>query len=168
MTELVNRLVSLVRMDEDNVKLSKEPFSLSEAVLDTVSAFAQHIDHQQKRLLTDLPGDLVYYGNEAAIRQLISILMDNAVKYCDPGGVIGVTLRGGKHPTLLVDNSYAAVGGMELDRLFDRFYREDKARTYGGGFGIGLSIAKAIVEKHHGGIRALRLGDDRIRFQVNL
>lgn len=47
-----------------------------------------------------------------------------------------------------------AVGRMELDRLFDRFYRADKARTYGSGFGIGLSIAKAIVEKHHGNIKA--------------
>ncbi|WP_040196746.1 sensor histidine kinase [Candidatus Soleaferrea massiliensis] len=169
MTGLVNRLVSLARMDEDNTKLSKEPFSLSEAVLDTVSAFTQHINTQHKELLTDIPDDINYHGNEAAIRQLISILMDNAVKYCDPGGVIRVTLRGGKYPTILVDNSYTVAGSMELDRLFDRFYRADKARTYGGGFGIGLSIAKAIAEKHHGGeIRAFSLGDDMIRFQVSL
>ncbi len=168
MTELVNRLVSLARMDEDNTKLTKEPFSLSEVVLDTVSAFAQHISNQQKRVLTDVPDHINYHGNEAAIRQLISILMDNAVKYCDPEGMIRVTLRGGKHPIILVDNSYMAVGSIELDRLFDRFYRADKARTYGGGFGIGLSIAKAIVEKHHGEIRAFSLGNDRVRFQISL
>ena len=168
MTELVNRLVSLARMDEDSTKLSKELFSLSEVILDTVSAFAQHINNQQKKLLTDIPNDIDYYGNEAALRQLISILMDNAVKYCDPDGMIKVTLRGGKHPIILVDNSYTGVGSMELNRLFDRFYRADKARTYGGGFGIGLSIAKAIVEKHHGEIRVFPLGNDMIRFQVNL
>ena len=144
MTELVNRLVSLARMDEENTKLPKEPFSLSEVVLDTVSAFAPHINRQHKKLVTEIPDDIPYHGNEAAIRQLISILMDNAVVYCDPGGVIAVTLRGGKHPAVLVDNTYTAVDSIELERLFDRFYRADKARTYGGGFGIGLSIAKAM------------------------
>ena len=168
MTELVNRLVSLARMDEDSTRFTKETFSLSEVVLDTVSAFEQHSNNQQKKILTDVPDYIDYHGNEAAIRQLVSILMDNAVKYCDPEGMIRVTLRGGKHPTILVDNSYMAIGSVELDRLFDRFYRADKARTYGGGFGIGLSIAKAIVEKHYGEIRAIPLGYDMIRFQVNL
>lgn len=168
MTELVNRLVSLARMDEENTKLPKEPFSLSEVVLDTVSAFAPHINRQHKKLVTEIPDDIPYHGNEAAIRQLISILMDNAVEYCDPGGVIAVTLRGGKHPAVLVDNTYTAVDSIELERLFDRFYRADKARTYGGGFGIGLSIAKAIVEKHHGEIRAFSLGGTMIRFQASL
>jgi len=122
MTELVNRLVSLARMDEDGTKLTKEPFSLSEVVLDTVSAFAQHINSQRKRLLTDVPDHISYHGNEAAMRQLISILLDNAVKYCDPEGMIRVSLRGGKHPTILVDNSYMAIGSVELDRLCERFY----------------------------------------------
>lgn len=168
MTELVNRLVSLARMDEENTKLPKETFSLSEVVLDTVSAFAPHINRQHKKLVTEIPDDIPYHGNEAAIRQLISILMDNAVEYCDPDGVIAVTLRGGKHPAVLVDNTYTAVDSIELERLFDRFYRADKARTYGGGFGIGLSIAKAIVEKHHGEIRAFSFGGTMIRFQASL
>ena len=94
--------------------------------------------------------------------------MDNAVKYCDEGGSIWVALNGGKHPILTVDNTYSAVGSIKLSRLFDRFYRVDKARTYGSGFGIGLSIAKAIVEKHHGNITAVNLGNERIRFQVKL
>lgn len=168
MTELVNRLVSLARMDEDSTKLIKEPFSLNEAVLDTVSAFIPHIEAQQKKLLMNIPEHVFYNGNEAAIRQLISILMDNAVKYCDDNGTISVTLNGGKHPVLIVENSYASIGNIELNKLFDRFYRADKARTYGSGFGIGLSIAKAILERHHGEIRAINIGDHTIRFQVNM
>ncbi len=168
MTELVGQLVTLARMDEDSVKIEKETFSISEAMLDTVSTFAPHIEKVQKKLLTNIPDNLDCFGNEGAIRQLISILMDNAVKYCDPNGAIGVALYGGKHPIIIVDNSYAAIDTVPLDKLFDRFYRADKARTYGSGFGVGLSIAKGIVEKHGGTIRAINLGNNTIRFQVNL
>ena len=107
-------------------------------------------------------------GNEAAIRQLISILMDNAVKYCDKGGTIRVGLSGGRHPLLTLENSYAAVDSIPLDRLFDRFYRADRARTYGSGFGVGLSIAKAIAEKHRGEITVSGLDGRTIRFRVRL
>ena len=109
-------------------------------------------------------------GNEAAIRRLFSILLDNASKYCDPDGVIRVTLEKGKgrRPVIAVDNTYTAVCGIELNRLFDRFYRADKARTYGSGFGIGLSMAKAIVQKHHGEISAANLDNRTIRFRVRL
>ncbi len=168
MTELVNRLVTLARMDEDGTKLEKEPFPLSEAVLDTVYTFASHIEKEQKKLLVNIPEGIRYNGNEGAIRQLVSILFDNAVKYCDDKGVIGIALYGGKRPTIIVDNSYSAVASISLDKLFDRFYRADTARTYGNGFGIGLSIAKGIVEKHHGTIRAINLGNNVIRFQVSL
>ena len=77
-------------------------------------------------------------------------------------------LSGGRRAVLTVDNSYAAVDSVELDRLFDRFYRADRARTYGSGFGIGLSIAKAIVEKHRGEISVSGLDGRTIRFRVKL
>ena len=168
MTELVNRLVTLARMDEDETELEKELFSLSNAILDTVSAFASSIESNNKKLLLNIPDNISFYGNEGAIRQLMSFLLDNAVKYCDDGGTIGVALFNEKHPIIVVDNSYNAVNNVPLNKLFDRFYRTDKARTYGGGFGVGLSIAKGIVEKHHGTIRAINLGNNIIRFQVNL
>ena len=69
---------------------------------------------------------------------------------------------------MTVDNTYAAVGKLELDRLFDRFYRDDKARTAGSGLGLGLSIARAITEKHRGEITALNHGGSAIRFRVRL
>ena len=90
------------------------------------------------------------------------------MKYCDPNGTINVTLCGGKHPVLNIENSYKSVSNLELNHLFDRFYRADKARTYGSGFGIGLSIAKAIVEKHHDSITAQNIDNKTIRFQVKL
>ena len=66
-----------------------------------------------------------------------------------------------------MENTYAGVGGLELDRLFDRFYRADKVRTFSGSFGVGLSIARSIVQGHHGSIHAYRKGND-IGFKAEL
>lgn len=168
MTELVNRLVQLSRMDEDQSTLEMTRFSLSEAVSETAAAFDGTARERDMTLTLDVPQGVCCTGDEASIRQLLSILLDNAVKYCDRGGTIRVGLSGGRHPVLTVDNSYAAVDSVELGRLFDRFYRADKARTYGSGFGIGLSIAKAIVEKHRGEITVSSLDGHAIRFRVKL
>ncbi len=168
MASLVDRLVSLARMDEEQVKLEKETFSLSDAVLDTVSAFASTAEKSGKTLSIHIAPGVSYHGNEEMIRQLTAILLDNGVKYCDPQGTITITLTGGRHPVLAVENDCTAVNDMELSRLFDRFYRADRARTYGSGFGIGLSIAKGIVEKHHGEIQAQNIEACKIRFLVRL
>ncbi|MEQ2442638.1 HAMP domain-containing sensor histidine kinase [Pseudoflavonifractor sp. CLA-AP-H29] len=168
MTELVNRLVMLSRMDEDQSTLEMARFSLSEAVGETAAAFAGTIREKGMTLEQDVPPWVTCTGDEAAIRQLLSILMDNAVKYCDRGGVIRVGLSGGRRAVLTVDNTYEEVGSIQLDRLFDRFYRADRARTYGSGFGVGLSIAKAIVEKHRGEIGVFNLDGRTIRFRVKL
>ncbi len=168
MSELVKRMVLLARMDEDGTKLEINEFSISDAVADTVSAFAFAVETGGKHLDVNIVQNITYNGDEAGIRQIVSILMDNALKYCDEGGEISVSLVGGKHPTITVENSYAAVGGIKLEKLFDRFYRADKARTYGTGFGIGLSMAKAIAEKHRGSISAYNIENNKIGFKVKL
>ncbi len=168
MSELVNKMVLLARMDEDGTRLEMKEFSISDAALDTVSAFGSAAEKKGIGLSVDICDNAVYCGDEASIRQVISILMDNALKYCDAGGDISVSLSSERHTTVTVENTYAAVKGIELDRLFDRFYRADKARTYGTGFGIGLSMAKAIVEKHHGSITAYNIDNSRIGFKVKL
>ncbi len=168
MSELVKRMVLLARMDEDGTKLEMSEFSISDAVADTVSSFASTIESSGKHLTVNIAPNIAYNGDEAGIRQVVSILMDNALKYCDEGGEIKVSLAGGKHPTIAVENSYAAVVSIELSKLFDRFYRADKARTYGTGFGIGLSMAKAIAEKHRGSISAYNIENNKIGFKVKL
>ena len=94
--------------------------------------------------------------------------MDNAIKYCDQDGEITVNLHKGRRTVLTVENTYAAVGELELNRLFDRFYRADKARKFTGGYGVGLSMAKAIVEKHKGEITAYKKDATHIGFKVVL
>ncbi len=166
MSELVNRMVLLARMDEEGTRPEMKEFDLSDAVADTVSVFEGAIEKNGNRLSVDICEHARYIGDEAGIRQVVSILMDNSLKYCDAGGEIAVSLTGERHPILSVENSYAAVKSIELDRLFDRFYRADKARTYGTGFGIGLSMAKAIVEKHHGNISVEKIENKKIGWKV--
>ncbi len=168
MSDLVNRMVSLARMDEDEVVIQKQKFNLSDATEETVSMFVTAIKSSERHININISSQIMYNGDEKSIRQIISILMDNALKYCDSGGEIKVSLLGDKRPILKVENSYSAVSNIDLELLFDRFYRADKARTYGNGFGIGLSMAKAIAEKHGGNITAYNVENKIIGFKVKL
>lgn len=168
MTELVNQLVALSRMDEENHTLNLSDVSYGKMVSDTVSEFEPLAVSRGKSLVSSIDPEIVYHGDEALLRQLVGILMDNAIKYCDHGGEINVTLHRSRHIVLSVENTCASVGELELNRLFDRFYRADKARTFQGGYGIGLSMAKAIVEKHKGDITAYKKDVNHIGFKVVL
>ena len=168
MTELVNQLVALSRMDEEGQPLNISEVALGELVADTVSEFEPLAKEREKRLTANIDKETAYFGDEALLHRLVGILMDNAIKYCDQGGEITVNLHRGRRTVLTVENTYAAVGELELNRLFDRFYRADKARTFTGGYGVGLSMAKAIVEKHKGEITAYKMDATHIGFKVVL
>ena len=168
MTELVNQLVALSRMDEDGHKMNITEVSFGELVADTVSEFEPLAKERGKALTSNIEKGISYCGDEALLHRLIGILMDNAIKYCDQGGEISVDLHRGRRTVLTVENTYAAVGELELNRLFDRFYRADKARKFTGGYGVGLSMAKAIVEKHKGEITAYKKDATHIGFKIVL
>lgn len=166
MTGLVNQLVALSRMDEERQFLSFTDVSLDNMVSETVAEFEPLAVSRGKKLTADIERNIVCRSDEAMLRQLVGILMDNAIKYCDYGGEIAVNLHRGRHIILTVENTYAAIDEVELSRLFDRFYRSDKARTFKGGYGIGLSMAKAIVDKHRGEITAYKKDSAHIGFKV--
>lgn len=166
MTNLVNQLVELTRMDEEHEEEAIEELIISDVVLDVVSEFKVLFHEKVKNLQIDIDKDIKFMGNEELIRKLVSILMDNAVKYCDEDGEIIVTVKQRRNIILTIENSYKLVNNIELDRLFDRFYRTDKARTYKGGFGIGLSIAKSIVQKYNGEISAYQKNGTHIGFKL--
>ena len=169
MSTLVNMLVTLTRMDEEQNNLVFSEFDLSQAVLDTASEFLPLAEAKGKQLAIDVAPDIRYNGDEGSIRRLVSILLDNAVKYCDEGGDILICLAiQKKHPVIISENSFHAVSEVETDKLFDRFYRADRARTAGSGFGIGLSIAQSITRSHHGEITAYKKDAAHIGFKAVL
>ena len=169
MNALINQLVTLSRMDEDASGLTASEFDLSGVALDTVSEFEGLAAERKKELTAEIEPDVIYNGDESLIRQLMSILLDNAVKYCDPDGEIVVNVRAkGRGAVITVENTYGDIDNIELDKLFDRFYRADKARSFTGSFGVGLSIAKSIANKHKGNIVAYKKDDNHIGFKVTL
>ncbi len=168
MGALIRELVMLSRMDEEETKPTVSQFDLSGALADVVSEFAPLAEKCGKKLSTFLRPGLLYEGDEEMICRLMAILLDNALKYCDAGGEIRVSLCKKRHPVIRVENTYRKVGQAQLGRMFDRFYRGDPARAHTGSFGIGLSIARAIARKHRGDILAYRAGREEIGFKVIL
>ena len=166
--KLVNDLVALSRLDEGRPMGEEARFSLSDAVCDTALAFSAAAERAGKRLRVEAEPGVFVTGDEAALRQLTAILVDNAVKYADAGGEIRVGLRGGRHPVLTVENDCRTVSELPLDRLFDRFYRFDPARTGDGSHGLGLSIARSIAEAHRASLRAEKLAAGRLRMRLRL
>lgn len=167
MNHLIRSLITLARMDEEEAPVLT-PFNLSDAVYDTAKSFEHLIHASGKSITFDIAEDIIYSGDESKLRQVVSILMDNAAKYCDSNGKIAVKLTAGKHIHLQIINDYAQAADCNLSRVFQRFYRADKARTPDGSYGLGLSIAKSIIELHRGKIQARALGYDRLLFEVFL
>lgn len=156
MTRLVSELVALSRLDEERPFPEKTVFSLSEAAWEAAEPFAALCRASGKRYSQEIQEQLSVRGDRDSIRQLISILLDNAVRYSDAGGEIRMRIcRRLGRPCIEVFNTCMLKNTRELDRLFDRFYRPDESRSkYTGGTGIGLSMARAIAEAHGGTIRA--------------
>ena len=159
LTSLVNSLVTLSRMDEEESPLKKEPFPISDAVWETAESFTELAASAGHPLTVQVTEGLVCCGDEYAVRQLTSILLDNAVKYAAPDSPITLTLEKSRRGVVLrTTNRCEDAMHIDTAKLFDRFYRADPSRT-AGGFGIGLSIARSIAEGHRGSISAAVDGD---------
>ena len=157
LTQLVGELVTLSRLDEERPPVQPQVFDVSAAVEEVAQSFADFAAARGHPLELSIPPGLTLRGDEHLIRQLVSILLDNGVKYAARTGPISLSLVAGRRGVVLRTwNDCAHLAPEDLERLFDRFYRVDKARTKQdqGGFGVGLSIARSIVEAHRGTIRA--------------
>lgn len=145
-------------------------FSLSDVAAETIQSFEAVAETRGKKLQAEVPPEIFVYGDESMIRQMLSLLLDNAVKYSSENGTIRFCLRKpGKHVEIILWNTVSEIRQGNLDILFERFYRPDSSRnSETGGYGIGLSAAKAVVTAHKGKIHA-RSGDGKsIEFRIVL
>ena len=157
LAELTEDLVYLSRMEEENPSLQVQEFSLSELVEETAQSFQALTRSKGKEFRSSVTPNLNVSGDEKALAKLVSILLDNAIKYSPEGGSVELMLdQTGKNARLVVKNSTPTMEKGNADRLFERFTREDRSRnSESGGFGLGLAIAKAVTEAHKGKIHAV-------------
>ena len=160
MKRLVEDLLFLAKSDEESAhrELSKESISLSDVAAGVALQFEPMIFEAGAQLQMEIKNDIYMKADATQIRQLVHILLDNAVKYAAPVDdksriVLKLSEEGGKI-SLSVANTGERLSDEDMEHIFERFYRSDKARTSEGGFGLGLSIAKTIAEKHNGHIKA--------------
>lgn len=153
MEGLIKNLVMIARSQEQSSQESFRVIPISGPVSETAESFRSVAASENKTLQTDISGEIAVWGDESNIRQLVSLLTDNAVKYCDPGGTVRVSLKKiGKAAILTVSNTY--IKETDTSRFFERFYREDTSHSEKGGYGIGLSVAESLTRQMNGSIRA--------------
>ena len=155
MKQLVEEMLTLARADALARPAEQLPLSLSDIVIDAALAFEPVAFEAGKQLLYEIDETLTVTGEADKLRRLVSILLDNAIKYSAEGGTVTLSLhRTDRQAKLVVSNPGEPIPAEHLPHLFERFYRSDASRGEKSGFGLGLAIADTVVREHRGTIRA--------------
>ncbi|MCI7412527.1 HAMP domain-containing sensor histidine kinase [Hornefia butyriciproducens] len=156
MSRLISELLSFSYIEEKTLHMDQTLFSLSEGCEEVALSMESTAFEKNISLTYDIGENINYCGDGDALRRVCAILLDNAIEHTPENGDIQMTLRKqGKHPVITVVNTGSPIPKADLPHIFERFYRVEKERNgKTGHFGLGLSIAKTIVEAHHGTITA--------------
>lgn len=170
MTGLTNDLLYLTQMDDSRSTMIHAKFNMSDAVESIILPMEAVIFEKNISLDYNIEPNLTVHGNSEQIKQVILILLDNAVKYSGPKGAVNVTLQKQNNDVVLaVSNTGEGIEPEHLDRIFDRFYRTDSSRARKhGGHGLGLAIARSIVDQHKGELYARSVVGEGATFYVRL
>lgn len=168
MGKLINQLLVLAKLDEVQEKSEKQEADLKLLLEETIEPFEEVATQKKVTLKLHLEEGVTIRVNREQIAQLVSILTENAAKYVNDGGKIVWRLTKTQHGAVLIVKNTTEKELPDTKRMFDRFYRSDSSRSSKtGGQGIGLSIAKKIVDSHKGSITA-KAGDGMVTFRVSL
>ncbi|MGN7939115.1 ATP-binding protein [Virgibacillus sp. 6R] len=170
MTGLVSNLLTLARSDSAQQNVTMEAFDLYQVAKQTIHTFEAHAHTKNITLQLKSPNPLQIIGNIELLTQLLYILIDNAIKYSEYKGTVTLAIsKEGNQLLLTVTDNGVGIEEKHIPHLFKRFYRVDKARTrQEGGYGLGLSIAKWIVDTHNGTINVQSKLHEGSTFIVNL
>lgn len=168
MSSLVDSLLFLARADSNQQLLDKQPFSLDHALRQAVAPFEALAAVKNITLELCINNEITFYGDEARLKQVVGILLDNAIRHTPESGHIAIRLIRSENKTMLtITDSGEGIETVYLTKIFDRFYQVDKSRSKGGS-GLGLSIAKWIIESHDGTISVTSIPGITTTFTVQL
>jgi signal transduction histidine kinase len=171
---LVNQLLLISESETERLRLDREQVSFDETVRSSAEMFAGVAESRGIELKTRIPGKVWIRGNRHLLNQLVNNLIDNAIKYTPSGGRVSVELSSDeslKHALLRVVDTGIGISESDMPRVFERFFRADKARARNSetvGTGLGLSISQAVVVAHQGRIRCESKLDHGSTFIVEL
>lgn len=165
---LIDQLISYALLDEKRQYAADIPVELSALASSLLEEFRAPASAGGRQVTSDIRPDVTAFGNEDAFRTLLSVLLENAVKYTPEGGSIRLAVRREKNAVIELSNTCGPIDDGHLDRLFERFYRSPQNREDRGGSGLGLSIAQEITELYGGSIRADVMGGDTLVFTAEL
>ena len=155
MRTLVESMLEMVRVDNGAIKPKMDMLDLSQLVSDAALSFQLLYEEQNMGLRCAVADGIHIHGSEQHLYQVLDVLLDNALKYSAPGSMVSVDLvRTGRNCVLSVRSPGEPISEEDLQNIFKRFYRADKARERNGSYGLGLSIAESIVQAHKGRIWA--------------
>jgi signal transduction histidine kinase len=166
LTAMVEDLLLLARSDSGAVSLDEQPVELDDVASEAASALRGPAEERGVRLVLD-PEPAPVIGDPTRLRQLVTLLVDNAIRHSPAGGEVRIEVRrDGDVVRLAVSDQGPGIRAEDLPRVFDRFWRASDAPS--GGTGLGLAIAKWIAERHGGGITATNRTEGGARFEVEL
>jgi len=170
MAKLTNDLLYLTQVDYSDVKTIHAGFNLSETVENVILTMEAVIFEHNISLHYEIEPNLITRGNCEEIHEVVMILLDNALKYTNVNGSVTIALKKRHNDIVLsVTNTGEGIPEEHLEKIFDRFYRTDKSRSRKlGGYGLGLAIAKAIIEQHKGRIYAKSILNEKTTFYVEM
>ena len=155
MRALVENMLEMARVDNGTMKMNFDVVDFSQLVSDAALSFQLLYEEKGMGLRCAAGEGIEIHGSEQHLYQVMDVLLDNALKYSTPGGMVSMDLvRSGKNCLLSVSSPGEPISKEDLKNIFKRFYRADKARAMNGSYGLGLSIAESIVEAHRGKIWA--------------
>lgn len=169
MTGLINGLVAMARLEEQPEVVLTD-LNFSEIAEDAAEDFKGPVIKDGKKFVMDIQPNIHIKAEEKSLFELVTLLVDNANKYCDPGGTVSVVLSKGRlsKAKLEISNTYAEGKDVDYSKFFERFYREDESHNnQKSGYGIGLSMARTMVKLFKGNI-SVNYKDDTITFVVSI
>ncbi len=170
MQHLTTRLLTLVRADSDVPSRERKRFSLSDTVQSCILPMEAVMFEKNLQFSSSVAEEVTMLGDREDVRRLVHILLENAIQYTPVGGAVKLQLRADRRKAnLRVENTGAGIAPRDLPHIFERFYRGDDARQREtNNYGLGLSIAQAIVQQHKGQIQAVSTLGESTTFTVVL